>query len=67
MVNITETVYNGELRDRHYHLYRIESGRPSYDISDNVCGDFRLGRDSFHGSGHYVFDVTLIDRCPLHT
>lgn len=54
-------VYNDERRDKRYHLYGIESGRPSCDISYNVCGDFRLGRDCFHPSGHNVFDVTLTD------
>jgi hypothetical protein len=60
-------IYNDERRDRHYHLYCIESGRLSCDISDKVCGDFRLGRDCFNLSGHNVLDVTLTDKCPLHT
>jgi len=63
MVKITDTVSKDEhpfWRSRQtLSLNRIESVRPSCDISDDVFGYFRLGRDWFHRSCHDVFDVTL--------
>jgi len=63
MVKITETVYKDEspfwTPRKTLSLNRIESVRPSCDISDNVFGYFRFGRDCFHRSCHDVFDVTL--------